>query len=66
MSEVVTVKIFGGGKNFFDPSRLKLLGADYFASGNTAGPQTSGFQKLAKMDHFWQFLTAISLAIAVL
>ena len=24
-------------------------------SGNTIWPQASGFQKLAKMDHFWQF-----------
>ena len=24
-------------------------------SGNTVWPQASGFQKLAKMDHFWHF-----------
>ena len=24
-------------------------------SGNTVWPQTSGFQKLAKMEHFWHF-----------
>ena len=24
-------------------------------SGNTVWPQASGFQKLAKMDHFWNF-----------
>ena len=24
-------------------------------SGNTAWPLASGFQKLAKMDHFWHF-----------
>ena len=25
-------------------------------AGNTVLPQTSGLQKLAKMDHFWLFL----------
>ena len=25
-------------------------------SGNTVWPQALGFQKLAKMDHFWAFL----------
>ena len=25
-------------------------------SGNTVWPQASGFQKLAKLDHFWHFL----------
>ena len=26
-----------------------------FLSGNTVWPQASGFQKLAKLDHFWHF-----------
>ena len=26
-----------------------------YMSGNTVWPQASGFQKLAKMDHFWHF-----------
>ena len=27
----------------------------YDLSGNTVRPQASGFQKLAKMEHFWHF-----------
>ena len=33
----------------FGPIKIDL-------SGNTVWPQASGFQKLAKLDHFWQFL----------
>ena len=32
----------------FCPNKIDL-------SGNTVWPQASGFQKIAKMDHFWHF-----------
>ena len=38
---------FGISTNFW-PIKTDL-------SGNTVWPQASGFQKLAKMDHFWHF-----------
>ena len=31
-------------------------------SGNTVWPQASGFQKLAKMDHFWAFIINVNVA----
>ena len=31
-------------------------------SGNTVWPQTSGFQKLVKMDHFWHFYWNVNVA----
>ena len=39
--------------NFGISTNFCLIKTDL--SGNTVWPQASGFQKLAKMDHFWHF-----------